>query len=103
MNVADLAKIQSGQFKTGMERLGSTVEKAALLSTNPILASVNIKNAAEARERLRKGSLTLTKTNGKQVNSIGALAFFSSSDLNEFFVALLDLKPELHVESSSDN
>jgi hypothetical protein len=98
VKLAELKSISSGQFKVTMERYASTLEKAALLATRPGRAAATIRGAAEARQQLRDHSLTLTEQGGKQVHWIGTLAYFETSDLESFFAALLQRKPELEVE-----
>ena len=98
VKIAELKSISSGQFKVGMERYASTLEKAAIMATRPGTAVATIRGAAEARQQLRNHSLTFTKQGGEQVHWIGTLAYFEPSDLESFFAILLKQNPELRVE-----
>ncbi|TWT31972.1 hypothetical protein [Blastopirellula retiformator] len=99
VQLADLKSISTGQFQGFMERNFSTLEKAAVIASNPITASAKIEGAKAGRQQLRDYSLTLTKHDGKQVHWIGALAYFKEEDLKAFFHALLERKPELELQA----
>ncbi|MEW4564745.1 hypothetical protein AB1K70_19550 [Bremerella sp. JC770] len=97
VRLTDLKGISAGQFQGFMERNFSTLEKAAVIASNPITASHTIKEAKAGRQKLRDYSLTLTKQDGKQVHWIGALAYFKEEDLKDFFQMLLERKPDLEM------
>lgn len=97
IRLTDLKSISTGQFQGFMERNFSTLEKAAVIASNPLTASHKIKGAQAGRQQLRDYSLTLTKQDGKQVHWIGALAYFKEEDLKAFFQTLLERKPDLEL------
>ena len=100
VRLTDLKSISTGQFQGFMERNFSTLEKAAVIVSNPITASHTIKDAQTGRQKLRDYSLTLTKQDGKQVHWIGALAYFREEDIKAFFQMLLKRKPDLELQET---
>ncbi|MHC2065927.1 hypothetical protein ACYFX5_00505 [Bremerella sp. T1] len=99
VRLTDLKSISTGQFQGFMERNFSTLEKAAVIASNPITASHTIKGAQAGRQKLRDYSLTLTKQDGKQIHWIGALAYFQEEDIKAFFQTLLERKPDLELQA----
>jgi hypothetical protein len=102
VQIEDIQSIASGQFRVAMEKYGSHLEKAAVIIAHPTRAAATIKGAKEAREELRRSSITLTTRTGKQIDWIGTLAYFTESDLEEFFALLFDRNPELGVKTVGD-
>lgn len=96
--LSELKSVTQGQFKVIMERYFPSLEKAAVVASNPVTASSKNALAASARQQLRDLSLTLTRQDGKQVHWIGALAYFETDDLKAFFTTLRERKPDLPIE-----